>query len=574
MRQLSKPIALALVIGFLCSSSSFATEGAFRAKAIGGPKSAVFFVEERTTETRSLAVSSSMIFFERPWIPNDKNPNMGYCRSTKDPDCDFSKLHSGLAASILGVCDSTIKINCIESLSFGPSRDALVPAKFVRYLDGRSIPEDLDLNFFGGKTASVWTADNAPNLSGSNTYLVAPVVDFGIIYKDYPKFLTRSFSLDITPFSTKPQYGVRPEEWMTPERRLAEISGSAIPPRYLPKTQDGWDKSGDCFATQLDQCLVQQDFPRDSVIQLKIRLSKELGGWFKGRMSDPTINVDSLDSNNNLITVIAKPIEVAQVAHAVDQDKLSSKEKAILDEYAWGGTSDARRSIGPAASGEGDRVFEFMDKAREIFKDRAAGTTSFWNFGTVNAGNGSQCLSDTSKVLGIVTTNAMGYQGTAPSFQQSTLAYRVVGPHFMPDGITEVRGTYDLVMRSEVARCLYGFTNAPISATISITSGGSEATVATTKISEENGWLKLGAYNFTFSAPTLKVKLTQVQPESPKVEAPKIETAQTEKTASASQTVQTQPTIAKKKAITCTKGKLIRKVSGLNPKCPNGFRKK
>lgn len=574
MRKLSTPIALALVISFHCSSLSFATEGTFRAKAIGGPKSAVFFVEERTTETRSVAVSSSMIFFERPWAQGDTNPNMGYCRSTKDPDCDFSKLHSGLAASILGVCDSTIKINCIESLSFGPSRDALVPAKFVRYLDGRSIPEDLDLNFFGGKTASVWTADNAPNLGGTGTYLVAPVVDSEIFYKNDPKFKPKNFSVDITPFSTKPKYGVRPEEWLTPERRLAEIGGSAIPPRFLPKTQDGWDKSGDCFATQLDQCLVQQDFPRDSVIQLKIRLSKELGGWFKGRMSDPTISVDSLDSNNNLITVMAKPIEVAQVAHAVDQDKLSSKEKAILDEYAWGGTSDARRLIGPAASGEGDRVFEFMDKAREIFKDRAAGTTSFWNFGTVNSGSGSQCLADTSKVLGIVTTNAMGYQGTAPGFQQSTLAYRVVGPHFMPDGITEVRGTYDLVMRSEVARCLYGFTNAPISATISITSGGSEATVATTKISEENGWLKLGAYNFTFSAPTLKVKLTQVQPESPKVEAPKAEAAQPEKAASASQTVQTKPTIVKKKSISCTKGKLIRKISGINPKCPIGYKKR
>lgn len=574
MRKLAISVALALGIVFLFIPSSFAAEKAFRAKAIGGPKSAVFFVEERTTETRSLATSSAMNFFERPWFRNDPVPNIGYCRSTKDPDCDFSKLYSGIASSILGVCDVINKNNCIESLAFGPSKDALVPAKFVRYLDGRSIPEDPDLNFFGGRTASVWSADNAPNLSGSNTYLVAPVVDSEIIYSNNPKFKPRNFSLDITPFSVKPQYGVRPEEWMSPERRLAESTGSTIPLRFLPKTQDGWDKSGDCFATQVDQCLVQYDFPGNTVIQIKIRLSNDLGGWFKGRMAEPEIGVETIDEKNNLIVVTAKPIEVAQVAHAVDQDKLSALEQAISREYAWGGTADARRSIGTAASGEGDRVFEFMDKAREIFKDRAAGTTSFWNFGTVNSGSGSQCLADTSKVLGIVTTNALGYQGTAPRFEQLSLAYRVVGPHFMPDGVTEVRGTYDLVMRSEVARCLYGFTNAPISATISITSGGSEATVATTKISEENGWLKLGAYNFTFSAPTLKVKLAQVQPESPKVEAPKVEATQLEKVASASQTVQTQPTTAKKKSITCSKGKLIRKISGLNPKCPIGFKKK
>ena len=574
MRKFFTITALSLSFIFLITSSSFAAEPAFRAKSIGGSRSAVFFVDEKQRQGNSIATSSSMSFFERPWIQNDPKPNNGYCRSTKDPDCDFSKLHSGLANSILGVCENTNSRNCIESISFGSSQDSLVPAKFTRYIEGRSIPEDTELNFYGGKTASIWTADNAINSGGASTYLVAPVVDFFINYKESPRFRATNFSVDFAPFSTKFQYGVRAETWRSQEEIFRDSQGSSTPIRYLPKTQDGVDRSGECFASQQDQCFVQYNFPAPIVIQMKIRLSKELGGWFKGRMVDPVIGVESIDDKNNLITVTAKPTEVAQVAHAVDQDKLSVQERVIYEEYAWGGTREARRLIGPAASDAGDRVFDFMNKARDIFRDRAAGTTTFWNFETVNAGSGSQCLGDTSKVLGIVTTNAMGYQGTAPAFEQSMLAYRVVGPHFMPDGITEVRGTYDLVMRSEVARCLYGFTNAPISATISITSGGSEATVATTKISEENGWLKLGAYNFTFSAPTLKVKLTQVQPESPKVEAPKLEAAQTEKTASPSQTVQTQPTIAKKKAITCTKGKLIRKVSGLDPKCPIGYKKK
>ena len=574
MKKLPAISILTLAISFFFTSTSFSAEPAFRAKSIGGLKSAVFFVEERTTETRSFSVSSSMSFFERPWVRNDPIPNMGYCRSTKDPDCDFSKMHSGIASSILGVCESTTAQNCVESISFGPSKDALVTAKFARYLQARSIPEDLEMNYFGGKTASIWTAENSPNLSGANTYLIAPVVDFGLINKDSPRFLARGFSVEITPFNTKPQYGVRAEEWKTPEQILSENRDPSIPLRYLPKTQDGWDKSGDCFATQQDQCLVQYDFPKETVIQLKIRLSTELGGWFKGRISDPLIGVESLDAKNNLITVTAKPMEVAQVSYAVDQDKLSTQEQGLYDEYAWGGTRDARRAIGPAASGEGDRVFDFMNKARDLFNDRASGTTTFWNFGTVNAGSGSQCLADTSKVLGIVTTNAMGYQGTAPVFEQSTLAYRVVGPHFLPDGVTEVRGTYDLIMRSEVARCLYGFTNAPLSATISITSGGGEASVETTAITEENGWLKLGAYNFTFSSPTLKIKLTQVQAEKPKTEAPKVESIQSEKLGASSKSVSPQRTLVKKKIIRCIKGNTTRIVSGVSPNCPKGFRKK
>jgi hypothetical protein len=78
----------------------------------------------------------------------------------------------------------------------------------------------------------------------------------------------------------------------------------------------------------------------------------------------------------------------------------------------------------------------------------------------------------------------------------------------MPDGKTPIQGSYDLVIRSETARCLYRFSNAPLSATISVT-GGAERNVATTVVSEKNGWLKLAAYGFTFSDKTIKVKITK-----------------------------------------------------------------
>jgi NADH-quinone oxidoreductase subunit M len=57
-------------------------------------------------------------------------------------------------------------------------------------------------------------------------------------------------------------------------------------------------------------------------------------------------------------------------------------------------------------------------------------------------------------------------------------------------------------MSSAVARCIYKFSSAPISATVSITSENGEANTATTVINEKNGWLKLGAYGFLrFSLP-------------------------------------------------------------------------
>jgi hypothetical protein len=129
----------------------------------------------------------------------------------------------------------------------------------------------------------------------------------------------------------------------------------------------------------------------------------------------------------------------------------------------------------------------------------------------------------------------------------------VSSPHFLPDG-SVFKGKYNLVMRSDYARCLYGFTSAPVSASISILSADGSAQVATTVLGERDGWLYLSANNFTFSSPTLKVKLTQAKEES--------------------QPQQTAAVPKVKKSITCVKGKISKKVSAVNPKCPSGYKKK
>ena len=81
--------------------------------------------------------------------------------------------------------------------------------------------------------------------------------------------------------------------------------------------------------------------------------------------------------------------------------------------------------------------------------------------------------------------------------------------------------------------------------------------VATQTINEKNGWLTLSAAGFTYSSPTIAVKLTQaasaVATPSPTAKAPSW--AQSTKT------------------ITCLKGKAKKKVSGFNPQCPSGYKK-
>jgi hypothetical protein len=156
----------------------------------------------------------------------------------------------------------------------------------------------------------------------------------------------------------------------------------------------------------------------------------------------------------------------------------------------------------------------------------------------------------------------MVYSAGPPSFNKETgaLDYKVLSPHFDSSG-NENSGTYDLVLRSDFARCIYGFSNAPIRAEISIVGASGEDKVATTVINEKDGWMYLSAKGFTFSSPTIRVKMSQekvVEAAAPSTQASNA----------------VKPAPVAKKSITCVKGKTTKKVVSANPKCPVGWKKR
>jgi 7-cyano-7-deazaguanine synthase in queuosine biosynthesis len=323
-------------------------------------------------------------------------------------------------------------------------------------------------------------------------------------------------------------------------------------------TREVWTENG--------KAGIRKQFPTDSKFRIKVRASNSVSGWFKGRVKNPNISIDEFSSINSLITIEGEPVKVPTFAHTKNGGQLSPKE------FQWqqnnGGQGDLVSGNGfitPANSDQSD-IFDYIEYFRPLAEDKVVGYYTLWSVNSTSWGNDNPCLSDKTRVIGIVSTNAMGYNGNSPEYVNSTLNYKVAGMHYEPDGKKLVEGTYDLLMRSDAARCLYGFSKAPVQATISIT-GDIEQKVAVTSMTERNGWIKLSAYGFNFSAPTIKVQLTQEQ--APKVEAPQVETNSREVVAA-----KPQVTAVKKKTITCTKGKLTKKISGTNPKCPAGFKAK
>jgi hypothetical protein len=203
-------------------------------------------------------------------------------------------------------------------------------------------------------------------------------------------------------------------------------------------------------------------------------------------------------------------------------------------------------------------------------EDKATASLSYWSVRTLSASEmegSSKCYQDSKSVTGIVTTNATQYSAGPPAFDKNdgTLNYQVAAPHYSTDK-TEFKGTYDLVIRSDVARCIYGFSKAPINATISITSADGTPQIATTIIGEKDGWVFLRAKNFGFSSPIIKAQLTQ--------EAVAVAPSPTPTpTASPTPSASAKP-VVKAVTITCIKGKTSKKVTAVNPKCPTGYKKK
>ena len=221
-----------------------------------------------------------------------------------------------------------------------------------------------------------------------------------------------------------------------------------------------------------------------------------------------------------------------------------------------------------------------------VFGDKSTVEPTYWSMYADNGDiNSNRCSPGSDVLTGVVSTNASQYISGPPQWDSNshTLEYKVAAAHFTSTG--EVfKGSYDLAIQSEYARCLYGFTKAPINATISIISNSGDSAIVTTTVRESNNFLYLAAKGFTFSNPTIKVKLSQDAPPAPAPAATPtptpVATSTPEPTASAAPTTAPiapapKPTVASKKiTITCVKGKTTKTVTAVKPTCPAGYKKK
>jgi len=352
----------------------------------------------------------------------------------------------------------------------------------------------------------------------------------------------------------------------------------------------GWQSPDDCAAVATDICYQRQPMPAGVSVGMKIRLVKPVVGWIHGRFKAPKVEIKS-ESGDQVIDVRGEPITIPVIGGYFDESGVS---KSIWDEFL----KHPYGTIGTPDNGTARRIQGFypldnllpltrLEKYLELFNDQASATPSVWMFASVEnrsleeslkkLGSASKCVLDNPSVSGIVATNATSYLGAVPEYdeKEGALNYRVAAPHYDTNR-KEFLGTYDLVVDSKVARCIYNLDASNVKATVEILASDSGSRVVASVLSEKDGWLNLGTYGFTYSSPTIKVKLakdnavistTATTPSptpSPSVSA--------EATTPLAQPSATKVVGKTKKTIFCLKGAIKKKVSGVSPKCPKGFR--
>jgi hypothetical protein len=332
-----------------------------------------------------------------------------------------------------------------------------------------------------------------------------------------------------------------------------------------------------CQIVENGKCGYRLPFDLEKTIVLKVRLSQPVQGWLHGRMKDATINMSTAADNSQVVEIAAKPLAIPSIYGWVKWSDLPQKVKDIYP-VGSGGTgrsySDfttpdlASRTLLTKSEVAGNRAINEMNLWLPLLKDQAAAMKTFWVAQTIRGElpyDANNCVRGKG-FTGVIGTNAVVYSDGPPTFDKAeqSLNYTVGASHFDSKGEL-FKGYYQLNLRSDVARCLYGFGSSPIQAKIEVSSADGTPSVATTVINESNGWLKMTAAGFTFSTPKIKVKLSQeaVAPATTATPTPEPSTSPI-----------AAPVAAKKTSITCIKGKSSKKITAVNPSCPKGYKKK
>jgi len=457
------------------------------------------------------------------------------CTSATATPCDTANRYDFRA--VLGPCTASVTVDCIESVS-SISPSGLATAGVFKEFFPASPPNAYtgspNEGVPSGKSPSLWTFTNLPHAFG-NDYQVTVEITGMKMNGDALKPL-RTFFANVTPVS------------IFQTNCNVQYNGTCIDKYVETVGSDGKSKVGFAGAAadqdggyrchnwgENAKCALKHAFAEGARFAVKVRLTTTPTGWLHGRMKNPKASIVRND-NVTTVSIEADPVKVPSVSTGAQWSSLPSViQQWFTDNCPLNcGTRRTLNTVNPnernAISGPvaySDAAFAQLKLWTEFINDKATSIPSVWNVRTLSYGEmvkAPKCISEGTGVTGIVATNSSLYAEGPPAFDTATSAlnYKVASPHYEKDGKTEFKGTYDLVLRSDVAKCLYGFDDATSTSKIEVSGEDGAPKTVTTSMSVADGWFKFSASGFTFSAPTVKVTLIKPKSASSGITSPRL----------------------------------------------------
>jgi hypothetical protein len=463
------------------------------------------------------------------------------CRDYVDTSCLNTHVTEGLI--VLPPCSIDSKSACLEGIKVGAS-SARKSGTLVRSVSN-AISQELrdsinnDFDNFGARTISwqtktswagvpsrglpaaaspsIWRVPGEQNSGGTSDYLARATLKLEIDKSGSVRYT--GLATEIVPFREISGSEFHAPTWVTRSATWTQMEWFPVSASKPLATYDNPTafKQITCAWEEADKCGLAVKFSSGDSAEMTVRIPRELGGWFYGRLNNADLKLDPINGELNEVTISGAP---ANIPIASAQFQIFGTGNDRYRSYLTQGDADYLAELRTREqSGEGglgswgqwqatSGVSEFS-AYETLMGTTAAGQVQMWSADTMPYWTtDNPCFADKTRVQGLLTTNAMVYQAGLPQFVNGQLSYQVAGLHNDFNG-REFKGDYTLKMRADDARCLYGYSEGAIETSVAVTDFSGSKKSAATSVSEKNGWLTIRARDFTFSKKKLVVAIKQ-----------------------------------------------------------------
>lgn len=408
--------------------------------------------EQIFTDKSSISLSPS----ENEFTRGSYTPTI--CKAIGIGECKVGLDYN--AALILPYCNQTLRQWCIKSIQYSNSDQKLENLNFSQLVNIDGTPPQPEYSLPPGSSAGIWQTSN-----GNSYYIAASIRGSLWASGGEKEFVFTDFQMSIEPI---------------------KIIDQVTNPGSRNTSKAGFKNS--CFYINSSQCGVPQELLGDETFKVSILLGTNMSGEISGRIANPIVNTIKFSSTQSILEITANPILVPHFYASINGLPVNQEQ-----------------AITPADG------IAYLDAWAKIANNKSSSEKYFWNFIANDYSSGTDigdnsCFNKVNHGFkSLMTTNATAYYGF-PDMNSNGEIKPIIGAMHLTSDNKVFQGQVFFTIRTDVAKCYFGLSSAPISATVQVTNDSGEVNVVTSVLGSYNDWITLKVYGITFSTPNIKIK--------------------------------------------------------------------